>query len=164
VKKSLRQEPGEQPMKDIPFYVRNALENWETLAFVAYDWYEKHGRIVVAIEEDPDDPQGARLLGVTYDFNSGKPDPRTVQLLVEYDPATEILIQFLDEAKHVRTQRLRTAPGGQHPKKVFFFEMLRRVNDEPGKIDPEDLPEWFIDALQKLEAARKAKESGSASY
>ena len=142
-------------MQDIPCYVGNALNDWETLAFVAYDWYEKMGRLVVGIDHDETDPEGAKLMAVVYEFEAGKPDPLTAKLLAEYDPDTEIIIQFVDKTKHIRTQRLRDGSGAQHPKKIFFFEMLRRINEEPKTIDLGNLPHWFVEALEKLEAARK---------
>ena len=55
-------------MQDIPSYVENVLDDWETLAFVAYEGYEKAGRVVVGIEEDETNPPGARLL-VAYKPN-----------------------------------------------------------------------------------------------
>lgn len=142
-------------MEDILTYVENALSEWDTLAFVAYDWYEKMGRLVVGIEQDETDPGGVRLLAVVYDFQAGKPDPETARLLTAYDPDTEIVIQFIDKKSRVRTQRLRTAPGARHPKRVFFFEMLHRVNEEPDAIDLKDLPGWFVKALEGLEAAEE---------
>ena len=131
------------------------LNDWETLAFVAYEWYEKMGRLVVGIDQDETDPAGAKLLAAVYDFEAGKPDPATAKLLSEYDPDTEIVIQFIDKKSRVRTQRLRTAPGTRYPKRVFFFEMLRRVNEEPDTIALRDLPHWLVEALEKLEAAQK---------
>jgi len=95
-------------------------------------------------------------MAVVYEFEAGKPDPLTAKLLAEYDPNTEIVIQFIDKTKRLRTQRVRSNSGAQHPKKIFFFEMLRRINEEPKTIDLGNLPHWFVEALEKLEAARKA--------
>jgi len=141
-------------MRDIPYYVENVLNDWETLAFLAYDWYEKMGRLVVGIDQDDADPAGAKLIATVYEFYAGKPDPVTAKLLAGYDPDTEIIVQFIDKTKHIRTQRLRAGPRA-HPKKIFFFEMLRRINEVPETIDLRDLPNWFVEALEKLEAARK---------
>jgi len=120
------------------------------MAFTAYDWFEKRGRVAVGIDVDEDDPAGAKLLGVSYDYQHGEPDPATAALLAEYDPETEIIIQFADPRGGVRTQRLRTAPGARHPKRVWFFEMLRRAEDDPESLDVAELPEWFKDAVLKL--------------
>jgi len=70
------------------------------------------------------------LLAVTYDSIGGKTDPKTDELLAGYDPENEIIIQFADPRGGMRTQRLRTAPGTRHPKRVWFFEMLRRAGEE----------------------------------
>jgi len=113
---------------------------------------------------DEDDPVGAKLLGVTYDYQHGKPDPTTAALLAEYDPETEIIIQFADPRGGIRTQRLRTASGARHPKRVWFFEMLRRINDEPDSLDVAALPEWFKAAIMKLteKVAREQDVTGEA--
>ena len=140
---------------EIPAYVQNALDNWNELAFVAYDWYEQMGRLVIGIEEDEEYPGSARLLAAVYDYDQGKPDAATAELIASYDPAQEILIQFIDTRGRPRTHRLRAAPGARHPKRVYFFEMLRRVNEEPGTIDPDSLPSWFVEALETLEKSRK---------
>jgi hypothetical protein len=143
-------------MDGIPAYVEEVLASWDELALFAYAWYEKKGRIVVAIEQDTESPQDTNLLAVTYDYEHGKPDPVTAGLIAAYDPVYEIVIQFRDDAGQIRTQRLKTAPGARHPKRVFFFEMLRRINEEFDTIDPHELPDWFIKALGELDdAARK---------
>ena len=145
----------EKNMDDIPKYVEEALSSWDEIAFFAYASYEKKGRLVVAIEQDTQTPGNTNLLAVTSDYENDKPDAAAAGLIAAYDPNHEIVVQFLDDAGNVRTQRIRTAPGGRHPKRVYFFEMLRRVNEEPDTIDPEELPQWFINALEDLEAARK---------
>jgi len=134
----------------LPEHVGIALENWEPLAFTAYDWFEKMGRLVIGIEEDDDNPGLPRLLAVTYGSNSGKSDPKTDELLAKYDPEMEIIIQFADPEGGIRTQRLHTAEGARHPKRVWFFEMLRRAEEEPESLDVAALPEWFKDAIMRL--------------
>jgi hypothetical protein len=144
-------------MRNIPQYIDNVLDEWETLAFLAYDWYEKAGRLVVGIEEDENNPSGAKMMGILYDFKAGKPDPTTARLLSEYDPDTEILIQFMDKKGDIRTQRVRTGPNARHPKRVYFFEMLRRIDEAPETIDPQNPPDWFVDVLESLETADHTK-------
>jgi hypothetical protein len=140
---------------EIPAYVQNALDNWNELAFVAYDWYEQMGRLAIGIEEDEEYAGSARLLAAIYDYDQGKPDAATAELIASYDPVHEIVIQFIDALGRPHTQRLRTAPGARHPKRVYFFEMLRRVNEEPHTVDPDALPSWLIEALETLEKIRK---------
>jgi hypothetical protein len=93
------------------------------------------------------------LAGVSA--SSGVLVPVTAGLIAEYDPVYEIVIQFRHDAGQIRTQRPRTAPGRRHPKRVFFFEMLRRINEEFDTVDARDLPDWFINALKELNAARE---------
>ena len=146
-------------MSDIPDYVRRTLEEWEQLAFVAYDWYGRLGRHVIGVEKDPANPDGVRLLAVQYDYKKRQPDEKVARMLADYDPAWEMILQFVDDLERVRTQRVRTAPEGRHPKRVFFFEMLRRLQEEPETITWEELPPWFIQALEKLDKTRKDRES-----
>jgi len=70
------------------------------------------------------------------------------------------VIQFDDARGQLRTQRLRTAPGARHPKRVWFFEMMRRIQEEPETVDLRALPGWFIDSLDELEKMRKDREAG----
>jgi len=134
----------------VPDCVEIALENWEFLAFTAYDWFEKMGRLVIGIEEDDDNSGLPRLLAVTYDSNGGKTDPKTDELLAKYDPETEIIIQYTDPSGGMRTQRLRTSPDARHPKRVWFFETLRRTEEEPESVEIKDLPKWFVEAIMRL--------------
>jgi hypothetical protein len=119
---------------------------------------------VIGIEEDPNpNARGPRLLAIKFDQEEiEKVDANTAahsaHLLATYDPAHEIIIQFKDFDGGVRTQLLRTDPDAQHPKRLYFFEMLRRVQEEPESINPGDLPEWFVQALERLDAMAKEKE------
>jgi len=145
-----------EDVESIPDHVQMVLDEWESLAFYAYDNYERYGRIVVGIEENPEVPSGIQLVSIIYDDEEGEPDDVTARLLATYDPAYEIPIQFVDEAGRLRTQRLRSVPDGQHPRKVYFFEVLGRVNDDPKILYEEDFPAWFVEAVERL--ARGLKE------
>lgn len=109
-------------MNELPRYVQNALNQWDSISYFAYDCYEKVGRVAVGIEADPNNPAGARLLAFQHDFQNGKPDKKTAHILASYDPENEIVIQFMQDNGQVRTQRLKTAPGARHPKRVFFLK------------------------------------------
>ena len=54
----------------------------------------------------------------------------------------------MDVMKRPRTLRLRTKPGMAHPKRVWFFEMLRRLADKPSEAGLDHLPGWFAQALE----------------
>ena len=140
---------------EVPECVQYALENWETLAFTAYEWYLKHGRIAVMIEPDGDEQTGARLSGIIYDRTAGGLAPETAGMLDAYNPDREIVIQFVDTRGRLRTRRLGTSPTGRHPKRVWFFEMLRRIDEEPETVDHGDLPDWFVASLEQLHAMKK---------
>ncbi len=142
-------------MNELPRYVQNALNQWDSISYFAYDCYEKVGRVAVGIEADPNNPAGARLLAFQHDFQNGKPDKKTAHILASYDPENEIVIQFMQDNGQVRTQRLKTAPGARHPKRVFFFEILRRLSEEPSTVNLSELPPWVIEALEKLDKMKK---------
>ena len=142
-------------MNNVPIYVQDVLDDWEFLAFAAYDWFEQQGRIVIGIEPDPEGLSGARLFWVRYDSENGKPDQRISALLATYDPETEVIVQFMQADGNVRTQRLRTAPGARYPKRVYLFEMLRRIEEESENIDFKTLPEWLIRFCEEFDEMDK---------
>ncbi len=137
----------------LPEYVLFALEEWETLAFFAYEKFEKHGPITIGIRQD--DEESIEFTAINYDIETNKCEKHIVELLEKYDPEYEILIQYQQDDNQIRTQRIRTAAGGRHPRRIYFFEMMRRVTDEPENIVLEDLPEWLIGAFEKLEEIKK---------
>jgi len=57
-------------MAEIPRHVQNRLNDWESLAFTAYDWFEQMGRLAVAIDVDENDATGAKLMGATSNIVS----------------------------------------------------------------------------------------------
>jgi len=146
---------------DVPACVRNALMQWDELVFTAYDWYVTNGRLALGIEPGEEGPLSARLSGFLLDEHlRAYLPPDAVRLLEVYNPDWEIVIQFDDARGQLRTQRLRTAPGARHPKRVWFFEMMRRIQEEPETVDLRALPGWFIDSLDELEKMRKDREAG----
>lgn len=142
----------------IPACVQNALTQWDELVFTAYDWYVKHGRVSVAIEPDGNDPAGALLSGHCFDERlRGALPPDAARLLDIYDPDHEIVIQFSDTSGCLRTQRLRTAPGARSPRRVWLFETVRRLEEEPQRVDPA-LPRSFVGLLDLLERLKRDRE------
>lgn len=129
----------------IPSYVDHALREWDFLAFFAYDGFETSGRGVVGIMESE---QGANAMYGDRRYFELQGDSRVLGMIDEYDPEQEFLVHF-DATGGTRTLRIRTPEGGSHPKRVWFFEMLRRVNDEPEAL-PVRLPEWFVTACESL--------------
>lgn len=87
------------------------------------------------------------------DFFVKRGDKKVLSLLDAYDPETEYLVHF-DATGGTRTIRIRTPEGGRHPKRIWFFEMLRRVSEAPEEL-PDKLPKWFINACEKLEKMDK---------
>lgn len=133
---------------DIPWAVKELVDHWDEIAFCAWEGYEKLGRVAVVIAQDDDHPEGARLTAVRYAYEEGRPDEDVARLIASYDPEYETVVRFVDVVKRPRTLRLRTKPGRAHPKRVWFFEMLRRLTDGPGEVGMEGLPGWFAEALE----------------
>jgi hypothetical protein len=141
-------------MSDIPAYADSVLQEWHTIAFTAYDGYERIGRGVVGLSPQGDSTQ--LLYGDRGSFVE-QGNTTVTKMIDAYDPEWEFLALFDTEDGNTRTIRIRTPEGGQHPKRIWFFEMLRRVTEEPESL-PEELPTWFLDALDKLEKAKKTAE------
>ena len=109
---------------DVPDYVKNQLRKWDGIAAVAYESYRKFGRVVIGVEADEADPAGAKFTAITSNPFGGWPDRRIQQMALTYDPECEILVRFNDLGGRVRTERLRTGPEGNIPKKAHKIELL----------------------------------------
>ena len=133
--------------KPIPLYIDDVLREWDTIAFIAYDGYEQTGPGVVAIM-----PAGnsSVLLYGERDFFVKQGNHTVLGMIDDYDPDQEFLALFDTDDGNTRTLRVRTAEGGRQPKRVWLFEMLRRVNDDPESL-PEEIPRWFRDILEKID-------------
>ena len=108
----------------LPECVKNQLRNWDGLGAVAFECYKKYGRVVIGIERDEADSGRAKLSAITCNPFGGWPDPTILHMVLSYDPESEILIQFIDDSRHVRTERLRTGPGGNIPMKAHKIGLL----------------------------------------
>ena len=133
--------------KPIPLYIDEVLREWDTIAYLAYDGYEQQGPGVVVII--PGGNSSVLLYG-KRDFFVKQGNTTVLRMIDEYDPDWEFLALFDTDDGNTRTLRIRTPEGGRRPKRVWFFEMLRRVNDEPESL-PEELPRWFLDILEKID-------------
>ncbi|NCC04599.1 MAG: hypothetical protein EOM37_11295 [Proteobacteria bacterium] len=138
----------------LPEIVEIALDNWDGLFFFAYNGFETSGPGAVGITDDMGWPElvyGPR----TYFVENGMHE--VTNLLDIYDPEMEIVLYF-DVLEGNRTVRVRTPPKGRSPKRVWFFEMLRRATDEPEAL-PKHLPAWFLSALEDLDKAKNTNSS-----
>lgn len=144
-------------MNDRPNYVQNALSDWTTIALFAYEYFEKAGRIAIGIEADPEDPDGAKLSAIQHDYENGKPDLNTAKNLADYDPESEIIIQYIKDEGRIKTERLNPSSGAHHPKRIYFFEILRRLSEETSTVNLSELPKWLIEALEGLAGSRETK-------
>ena len=134
-------------MKDpIPDFVDQVLSKWDFIAFFAYDNFELSGSGVVGLVEGE---EGIQAMYGIRDYFVKQGDQQVLSLLDTYSPETEFLVHF-DATGGTRTIRVRTPEGGRHPKRVWFFEMLRRASEAPEEL-PDKLPEWFVHACEELE-------------
>lgn len=109
---------------EVPAFVKNQLRRWDALAAVAYESFRKYGRVVIGIERDEADPGGAAFTAITCNPFGGWPDRRIQQMVLAYDPECEIVVRFTDLAGRVRTERLRTGPEGNLPRKAHKIGLL----------------------------------------
>lgn len=137
--------------KPLPELVAIALENWDGLVFFAYNGFENSGPGAVGIIDDGGWPE---LVYGPREYFAGNGLREVTDILDIYDPEMEIVLYF-DVPEGNRTVRVRTPPKKRSPKRVWFFEMLRRATDEPESL-PDNLPAWFLAALDGLEKAKRA--------
>ena len=137
-------------MNTNPAYVDSFLCEWTQIAFESYDAYERLGRGVVGISRTDG---GTELLYAGRDYFVQKGDDEMARMIDAYDPEWEFLVVFDTPQDKTRILRVRTPEGKHHPKRIWSFEMLRRVTEEP-EVLPESLPAWFQEALAKLNQTR----------
>jgi hypothetical protein len=128
------------------------LADWHSLAFLAFDGFTRGGRGLVCLLRDTEAEPPVRGLYYSLPASVLGVDPKITHLVSIYDPTDEIVISF-EQPTGLRTQRLRTAPDGDSPQRVWFFEILRRLSEEPESV-PEQLPDWFHDAVQQLQTTQ----------
>ena len=133
----------------IPTFVDSVLQEWDFIAFFAYDGFESSGRGAVGLMESDD---GVQAMYGDADYFHQIGDERVIKMIEDYDPEKEFLVHF-DAAHGTRTIRIKTPEGGSHPKRVWFFEMIRRVSEEPEAL-PNKLPDWFVSACETLAALK----------
>lgn len=109
---------------DIPEAVAQQLRNWNGLGAAAFECYRRYGRVVIGLERAEDDSGGAKLVALTCNPFGGWPDPKTLRTVLSYDPESEVVIRFTDRAGRERTERLRTGPAGNIPKKAHKIGLL----------------------------------------
>ncbi|MBM9535987.1 hypothetical protein [Desulfobulbus alkaliphilus] len=98
----------------------------EQIALFAFTQYKEAGRGVVTLERQGHEED---ILHDKVDLGygvyvSGKPDAATAGMIKAYDPAWEIVFQYLQTDGNVRTVRIRTAPSNRHPWRIYLFEQL----------------------------------------
>jgi hypothetical protein len=138
-------------MSKIPAPLDGVLNEWETIAYFAYDAFERQGRGVVFVETAASGT--VQFVYGPVDFFQQRKLTEVIRLLDLYDPATELLVHFEVSPEATRTLRIRTPKDGQSPKCIWFFRMLGLlVEDRPL---PDHLPEWFLCAVEDLQKAEQ---------
>lgn len=140
---SVGRDTGDGPL---PRCVAGVLAQWDGLSLFAYEGFAKEGRGAVVIDPRQGD---AGIFFARRECFAERNDGAVLAILDAYDPDWEIVLYFEDGPGIARAIRVRTAPGSRHPKRVYFFEMLRRLNEEPGTL-PDRLPDWFHKACAGL--------------
>ena len=111
---------------------------WEQIALYAFAQYKEAGRGAVLFERhglDEDVLHDQVDLGYAV-YEPGRPEAQAARMIEEYDPAWEIVFQYLRPDSNVRTARIRTAPGNRHPWRIYLFERLMQKggNGEGGTL------------------------------
>ena len=141
---------------ETPGYVRKALRNWEEIAFRAYEGYLKAGPVAVHIEEDGSSPTGVTMQTVPVEAVSDPEATKDWRDAADCDADNEIVVRFHDTMCRPRVRRVRAGRTRKAPRRVYLLEMLRRLVEEPEKVNYDELPGWLIESLERLEPLRKA--------
>lgn len=98
---------------------------WESIAFVAFDGFQRMGRGVIALMDDLPLEQCYSV------YREGEADPRTARLITEYDPVWEVLVQYIQPEGSAVTLRIRTRSGQRHPWQIWMFDRTEGNNQPP---------------------------------
>lgn len=111
----------------LPTFVDDLLRySWDELCFLAYDGFTKNGRGVVVVFPEPDGTYSAGY--AAYDLATLTDN--WAYVVRDYEPETEFVLQFMDEAQNLRTVRIKTPPNAPHPKRVWFFRVLEETSED----------------------------------
>ncbi|HHO47301.1 MAG TPA: hypothetical protein ENN06_02415 [Desulfobacteraceae bacterium] len=88
---------------------------WESIAYVAFDGFQKMGRGVVALLKEDLPLEHCYIV-----FREGEPDQRTARLVAEYDPVWEVLIQYVQPGGSAVTLRIRAGADQRNPWQVWM--------------------------------------------
>ncbi|MDR1893284.1 MAG: hypothetical protein LBQ61_01155 [Spirochaetales bacterium] len=136
--------------QEIPAYVDNVLQDWESISFYAYDKYEAKGRGTVVLFEE----NGSAIAGYcTKDYYIKNSRTKEITLIENYNPADEFLLRF-ETGGGWTTLRIGFPEGGRSPKEVWFYKTLQKINESRPPVPPKDLPGWFLEALEKIESPK----------
>lgn len=105
---------------------------WEQIALYAFAQYNDAGRGAVMLERhglQKDILSDEVDLGYAV-YEPGRPDVHAARMFKEYDPAWEIVFQYLRSDGNVRTVRVRTAPGNRHPWRIYLFDRLLQDDED----------------------------------
>jgi len=141
-------------MHETPQAIRTILSQWECLAFIAYDYYVRFGRIILGISLDDDDSDHPTFMAILCSQANQEIDPSITSMLTSFDPEREILIQFEDDYGNLRTQRLRTNGNSCTPKTIYAQKMVDRYEQNPLSVDLNLLPDWLRRILSAHPPAR----------
>lgn len=134
-------------MRQIPSAIEQILGQWECIAFAAYDYYVRFGRIILGICEDGREGDAPVLMAILYSGSQVEQHPAISAMLAAYDPEREILIQFEDSSGTIRTQRLRTRPDTPTPRAVYADRIMSRYEDDPDSVNLKRIPGWLRSLL-----------------
>ena len=134
-------------MHKTPTIIQNLLSQWECLAFMAYDYYVRFGRIILGISLDNEDSEHPLFMAILCNEETMKTDPSLSFMISSFDPDREILIQFEDISGRLRTQRLRTKLNSFTPRSVYAREIMDRYEQNPCSVNLDLLPSWLRNAL-----------------
>ena len=136
----------------LPDYIENILDEWETIAHFAYDNYEKLGRgSTIVFTED----NQLKFMYSKQEWLYATNNDVAVKLCKDYNPEIEFLVTF-EENQRLRTIRIASPEEESNPKRIWFFNTLADLNDNPD-FDMESLPDWFLNTLDKLSSIAEKK-------
>ena len=95
---------------------------WDSFAIFSHESFLTSGRGTIALNlpSSADSLDELEVMYVVYDYEAGEPDADVAKMLRSYNPKQEMIIQFLQPTRQVRTVRAKAPNQESAPEQLWL--------------------------------------------